>query len=65
MANAAFAAVETYMRFGIPIIPLGQDRESRFKVGKLSVPHSRAYMARFPEAQAFGVPDGRLSGTRR
>jgi hypothetical protein len=59
---------ETYTRFGIPIIPLGQDKNpliGGFKVNKLSVRHSRAYMARFPDAEAFGVPDGRLSGLVR
>jgi bifunctional DNA primase/polymerase-like protein len=68
MANVPCAAAETYMRFGIPIIPLGQDKNpliGGFKVNKLSVRQSRAYMARFPHSEAFGVPDGRLSGLVR
>ena len=68
VANVAFTAAETYIRFGIPIIPLGQNKNpliGGFKVSKLSVRNSRAYLARFPDAEAFGVPDGPLSGLVR
>ena len=68
MASIPFTAAETYMRLGIPIIPLGQDKNpliGGFKINKLSVRQSRAYMARFPHSEAFGVPDGRLSGLVR
>jgi len=64
VANGASAAAETYLRFGIPIIPLGQDKKpliGGFKVNQLSVRHSRACLTRFPNAEALGVPDGRLS----
>jgi hypothetical protein len=68
VANVALTAAETYIRFGIPIIPLGQNKNpliGGFKVNQLSVRHSRAYLTRFPDAVAFGVPDGPLSGLVR
>jgi hypothetical protein len=63
--NLTFIAAETYIPFCIPIIPLGQDKNpliGSFALGKPTVRHSHT---RFPELQAFGVPDSRLSGRRR
>ena len=57
MANVALIAAETHVRFGIPIIPLGQDKKpliGGFKVCNLSLRHSRAYLARFGSAFQMG-----------
>ena len=64
----AFAAAETYARFDIPSIPLGRNKKpsvGNFKVAELTVPRSMSWFQRRPNADALGVPDGRLSGIVR
>ena len=48
MKNVTFTAAETSIRFGIPFIPVGKDKNpliGGFAVGKLTLRHSRAYAA--------------------
>ena len=68
MAGIARAAAETYARFDIPSIPLGRNKKPSigdFKVAELSVQQSMAWFRQRPNADALGVPDGRLSGIVR
>ncbi|WP_028163355.1 bifunctional DNA primase/polymerase [Bradyrhizobium elkanii] len=68
MAGIARAAAETYARFNIPSIPLGRNKKPSvggFKVADLTVPRSMAWFHNRPNADALGVPDGRLSGIVR
>jgi hypothetical protein len=57
-----------YAQFNIPTLPLGADKNplvSGFKINRLTMRQSRAYMARYPTADVLGVPDGPLSGVVR
>jgi hypothetical protein len=66
--GVALAAAETYARFDIPSIPLGRNKRpsvGNFKVAELTVPRSMAWFQKRPDADALGVPDGRLSGIVR
>jgi hypothetical protein len=68
MAGIAVAAAELYARHNIPVIPIGADKRplvGGFKVANLTMAQSRAYMQRKSEADALGIPDGRLSGIVR
>ncbi len=68
VAGIASSTAELYARFDIPSIPLGSNKRPAvrgFKIASLTVDQSRAYMRRRPDADALGVPDGRLSGLVR
>jgi hypothetical protein len=68
MAGIATATAEIYAKFNIPSIPLGDDKNplvGGFKIAKLTMSQSRAYMRRQPDADVLGVPDGPLSGIVR
>ena len=64
----AAATAEIYAKYGIPTLPLGDDKKplvGGYKITKLTMAQSRAYMRRKPDADVLGVPDGRLSGIVR
>jgi Bifunctional DNA primase/polymerase, N-terminal len=68
MAGIAIATAEIYARYNIPSIPLGKNKRPSvrgFQIAGLTVDKSRAFMRRRPDADALGVPDGRLSGLVR
>src|SRR5271169_6816755 len=68
MAGIATATAEVYAKFNIPTLPLGDDKNplvGGFKIAKLTMRQSRAYMRRRPDADVLGVPDGPLSGIVR
>lgn len=68
MAGIASVAAELYARHNIPTIPIGANKRPSvrgFKIALLTVDQTRAYMRRRPDADALGVPDGRLSGLVR
>jgi hypothetical protein len=68
MAGIATTTAEIYAKFDIPSIPLGDDKNplvGGFKIAKLTMSQSRAYMRRQPDADVLGVPDGPLSGIVR
>jgi Bifunctional DNA primase/polymerase, N-terminal len=68
MPGIAAETAETYAKFNIPTVPLGDDKKplvGNFKVAELTMNQSRAYMRRRPEADVLGVPDGPLSGIVR
>jgi len=68
MTGLALAAAELYARHNIPTIPIGANKRPAvrgFKIASLTVDKSRAYMRCRPDADALGVPDGRLSGLVR
>src|SRR5690242_12745937 len=67
-AGIASATAKIYAQHGIPSIPLGANKRPAvrgFKIASLTVDQSRAFIRRRPEADALGVPDGRLSGLVR
>lgn len=64
----ASATAQIYARYRIPSIPLYPDKRPAvrgFKIASLTVGKSRAYMRAQPDADALGIPDGRLSGLVR
>lgn len=68
MAGIAAVAAEVYAKFNIPTLPLGDDKNplvGNFKIAKLTMGQSRAFMRRRPDADVLGVPDGPLSGIVR
>jgi Bifunctional DNA primase/polymerase, N-terminal len=68
MAGIASVTAELYARHNIPTIPIGANKRPAvrgFKIASLTVDQTRAYMRRRPDADALGVPDGRLSGLVR
>jgi hypothetical protein len=68
VAGIATATAELYARYNIPSIPLGKNKKPSvrdFKIASLTVDQSRSYMRQRPNANALGVPDGRLSGIVR
>jgi bifunctional DNA primase/polymerase-like protein len=68
MAGIATATAEVYAKFNNPTLPLGDDKNplvGNFKIAKLTMHQSRAYLRRRPEADVLGVPDGPLSGIVR
>jgi hypothetical protein len=68
MAGIAVATAELYARYNIPSIPLGKNKRPSvkgYKIDTLTVDESRGFMRQRPNADALGVPDGRLSGIVR
>lgn len=68
MVGIAAATAGLYARYNIPSIPLGDDKRplvGGFKIARLNMSQTSAYMRRNPNAGALGVPDGPLSGLVR
>jgi hypothetical protein len=68
MAGIATAIAELYARYNIPSIPLGKNKRPSvkgFEIAGLTVGQSERFIRSRPNANALGVPDGRLSGIVR
>ena len=68
MAGIATATAEIYAKFDIPSIPLGKNKRPSvkgFEIAGLTLGQSERFIRSRPNANALGVPDGRLSGIVR